>query len=50
MFINPNEEPIAKIKSDVYTKTALLITVFGIFLVGIYSPIFEYIKDIIDKF
>jgi NADH-quinone oxidoreductase subunit N len=50
MFISPNEQPIARIKSDAYTKTALLITVIGIFAVGIYSPIFEYIKDIVDKF
>ncbi len=50
MFINPNEQPIARFKSDSYTKTALLITVIGIFAVGIYSPIFDYIKDLLDKF
>ncbi|HOA10008.1 MAG: NADH-quinone oxidoreductase subunit N [Bacteroidales bacterium] len=50
MFISPNEQPIERFRSDIYTRTALLITVVGIFAVGIYSPIFEYIRNIIDKF
>ena len=46
MFINKNEEPIAKFNSDFPTKTALLLCVAGIFITGFASIIFEVIKGI----
>ncbi len=50
MFINPNPEPLPTIRSDNYLRSALFITVIGIFLTGILSPVFEYIQAIVDKF
>jgi len=44
MFINKNDNPIAYFRSDVTTRTALLICVFGIFFIGFLSPIYEFIK------
>lgn len=50
MFINPNPEPLPTIRSDKYLRSALFITVIGIFLTGILSPVFEYIQAMVDKF
>jgi NADH-quinone oxidoreductase subunit N len=46
MFINKNENPIAKFRSDLPTRFALLICVAGIFITGFASIIFEYIKTL----
>lgn len=46
MFINKNETPIAYIKTDLPAKVALLICVLGIFAVGFYSGIYQYITTI----
>jgi NADH-quinone oxidoreductase subunit N len=46
MFINKNENPIAKFKSDVPTRFGLMICVAGIFFTGFASIIFEYIKNL----
>lgn len=50
MFINPNPEPLPTIRFDKYLRSALFITVIGIFLTGILSPVFEYIQAMVDKF
>ncbi len=50
MFINPNPNPLPPIRSDNYLRSALFITVVGIFLAGILSPVFEYMQAIVDKF
>jgi len=50
MFIDKNENPIPKIKNDIYSKLGLIICVLGLFLVGFISPIYEYIKIVVDKF
>ncbi|MGC8865437.1 MAG: NADH-quinone oxidoreductase subunit N [Bacteroidales bacterium] len=50
MFINPNPEPLPPIRSDRFLRSALLLTVMGIFLAGILSPVYEYIQAIVDKF
>lgn len=50
MFINPNPEPLPTIRSDKYLRSALFISVIGIFLTGILSPVFEYIQAIVEKF
>jgi NADH-quinone oxidoreductase subunit N len=46
MFINKNEDPIARFKSDFPTRFALLICVAGIFFTGFASMIFEYIQNL----
>jgi NADH-quinone oxidoreductase subunit N len=50
MFINKNETPIAKFKSDGYTKAGLLISVIGIFAIGFIGALYEYIKTVVDSF
>lgn len=44
MFINKNESPIQAFKTDAYNRLSLLICVAGILLVGLFSPIFNYIE------
>jgi NADH-quinone oxidoreductase subunit N len=50
MFINKNEEPIQKFKSDIYTRMGLIISVVGIFAIGFIGALYEYIKTVVDKF
>jgi NADH-quinone oxidoreductase subunit N len=44
MFINKNDTPIGYFKSDLTTRTGLLLCVAGIFFIGFLSPIYEFIK------
>jgi len=44
MFINKSDNPIAYFKSDLSTRSGLLICVAGIFIIGFASYIFEYIR------
>jgi NADH-quinone oxidoreductase subunit N len=46
MFINKNESPVEKFRSDFSTRFGLMICVAGIFLTGFASIIFEVIKSI----
>jgi NADH-quinone oxidoreductase subunit N len=46
MFINKNENPIQKIKSDPSMKLGLAICVAGIFLTGFASVLFEMIRGV----
>ncbi len=46
MFINKNETPIARIKTDFAAKLALILCVAGIFIIGFASSIYEYIFSI----
>ena len=46
MFINKSETPIAYFKSDSGMRASLLICVTGIVVIGFYSPLFEYIKNL----
>jgi len=46
MFINKNESPIAKFKSDFPTRFALAICVAGIVVTGFASVLFETIRNI----
>jgi NADH-quinone oxidoreductase subunit N len=46
MFINNNENPIAKFRSDFPTRFGLMICVAGIFITGFASIIFEFIKKL----
>jgi NADH-quinone oxidoreductase subunit N len=46
MFINKNDHPVEKFKSDLPTRFALGICIAGIFITGFASIIFEAIKNI----
>ena len=46
MFINKNDTPIAKIKSDNYARFALVICIIGIFAIGFFGQLFEYINNL----
>ncbi|HAN79282.1 MAG TPA: NADH-quinone oxidoreductase subunit N, partial [Bacteroidales bacterium] len=46
MFIEKNENPIAKIKTDYYGKIALVLCVLGIFATGLASVVWEYILSV----
>ena len=44
MFINKSDEPIAYFKSSLTTRLGLAMCLVGIFAVGLFSPIYEYIR------
>jgi len=46
MFINKSESPIAYFKSDFSTRLGLILCVGGIFVIGFYSTIYEFIHSI----
>jgi NADH-quinone oxidoreductase subunit N len=46
MFINKSETPIAYFKTDVPAKIALSICVLGIFFIGFFSIIYQYLESI----
>jgi len=50
MFIEKNENPIPKFKSDIYTRIGLIMSVVGIFATGFFGGLYEYIKEAVDKF
>ncbi|MEI6766593.1 MAG: NADH-quinone oxidoreductase subunit N [Bacteroidota bacterium] len=44
MFINKNDNPIAKFKSDAATRIGLILCLVGMAAIGFASPIWEYIR------
>jgi len=46
MFINKNNSPIETVKTDSYLKTSLVISMVGVFLVGMISCFYEYISAV----
>jgi NADH-quinone oxidoreductase subunit N len=46
MFINKNDNPIAYFKSDVPTRIGLLLSMAGIFVIGFWSQIYEWINNL----
>jgi len=46
MFINKNETPLAHFKSDGLMRAGLLLCVFGIFILGFWSQIYEVINNL----
>jgi NADH-quinone oxidoreductase subunit N len=46
MFINASDAPIAPFKSDAAMRLSLVISASGIMIIGFYSPVFEYIKNL----
>lgn len=46
MFIRKNENPIPFFKSKMYMRLGLLLTVLGILILGLYSPLYDYIFEL----
>lgn len=46
MFINKNNNPIETVQSDGYLKTSLVISMIGVFFIGLISCFYEYINSI----
>lgn len=46
MFIRKNENPIPFFKNKIYMRLGLLITVVGILVLGLYSPLYDYIYEL----
>lgn len=41
MFLKENDAPIATLRSDDYTRTALVLTTAGVILIGLISPVYD---------
>jgi NADH-quinone oxidoreductase subunit N len=50
MFIRKSENPIPFFKSKIYMRLGLLITVIGILVLGLYSPLYDYIFELSNVF
>ena len=46
MFLRKGDNPIPFFRNKVYMRIGLVITVLGILLLGIYSPLYDYIYDL----
>jgi len=46
IFINKNETPIAYFRSDLPTRVGLLLSMAGIFVIGFWSQIYEWIDKL----
>ncbi|MBC7845739.1 MAG: NADH-quinone oxidoreductase subunit N [Flavobacterium sp.] len=50
MFIRKSENPIPFFKSKIYMRLGLIITVLGIVVLGLYSPLYDYIFELSNVF
>ncbi len=50
MFLRKSEEPIPFFKNNLYMRLGLIIAVLGILILGIYSPLFDYIFELSSNF
>ena len=50
MFVRPNDNPIPYFKSDWFMRLGLLLPAIGILLLGLYSPVFEHINELVGMF
>ena len=46
MFIRRSENPIPFFKSKIYMRLGLLLSVMGILILGLYSPLYDYIFEL----
>lgn len=46
MFINKSDHPIAAFQSDAYTKIGLVLCALGIFVLGFWSQVYEFINNL----
>ena len=50
MFIRKNENPIPFFNNKIYMRLGLIITVIGILVLGLYSPLYDYIFELSSIF
>ena len=50
MFIRKSDNPIPFFKSKIYMRLGLIITVLGILILGLYSPLYDYIFELSNVF
>ena len=50
MFLRRSEHPIPHFRNKLYMRLGLLITVIGILVIGLYSPIYEHIHELSSIF
>ena len=50
MFLRKSDNPIPYFKNKLYMRLGLLITVVGILVIGLYSPIYDYIYELSSVF
>lgn len=50
MFIRKSDEPIPYFKNKIYMRLGLLATVIGILVLGLYSPLYDYIFELSNVF
>ena len=50
MFIRKNDNPIPFFKNKLYMRLGLIFTVIGIFVLGLYSPLYDYIYELSSVF
>jgi NADH-quinone oxidoreductase subunit N len=46
MFVEKNENPIPFFKNSTYMRLGLILTVLGILILGLYSPLYDFIYEI----
>ncbi|WP_142784177.1 NADH-quinone oxidoreductase subunit N [Changchengzhania lutea] len=50
MFLRKSDDPIPYFKNKLYMRLGLLVTVIGILVIGLYSPIYDYIYELSSIF
>ena len=50
MFLRKSDNPIPYFKNNLYMRLGLIITVVGILLIGLYSPLYDYIYELSNVF
>ncbi len=47
-FLRRSDHPIPYFKNDVLTRIGLIIVVVSLFLIGLYSPLYDYINSVVN--
>ncbi|MCJ7757459.1 MAG: NADH-quinone oxidoreductase subunit N, partial [Gillisia sp.] len=50
MFIRKSDNPIPYFKNKIYMRLGLIITAVGILVLGLYSPLYDYIYELSSIF
>lgn len=50
MFLRKSDNPIPFFKNKIYMRIGLIITVMGILILGLYSPLYDYIYELSGNF
>ncbi|MGB8376608.1 MAG: NADH-quinone oxidoreductase subunit N [Salegentibacter sp.] len=50
IFLRKNEDPIPFFRNKIYMRMGLIITVVGIMILGLYSPLYDYIYELSSVF